>query len=194
TVFSNAKLDLTSAVTVTLLKTDSRWLATDDAGHRYVLYLYDPDGNGTPDELRVLQPHYLTGQRGFSFLVTGTLTVMQPDRAINLVATDDVIVRGNFNLPGAGSDLTLQSDRWIYWEGAADISGDARLFGGLKLDGTDLGGFGIGGSSVYIADTSLVNTRGAGTSITIRGSKDVDITGPVVAGGVIGENGITWSG
>jgi hypothetical protein len=119
---------------------------------------------------------------------------MQPDRTISLAAADDVIVRGNFNLPGAGSDLTLQSDRWIYWEGAADISGDARLFGGLKLDGTDLGGAGIGGSSVYIADTSLVNTRGAGTSITIRGAKDVDITGPVVAGGVIGESGITWSG
>ncbi|MFN7866205.1 MAG: hypothetical protein ACK5TX_02260, partial [Planctomyces sp.] len=193
-VFANAKLNLTSTVTVTQLKADSRWLATDDAGHRYVLYLFDPDGNGTPDELRVLQPHYLTGQRGFSFLVTGTLTVMQPDRTISLTAADDVIVRGNFNLPGAESDLTLQSDRWIYWEGSADISGDARLFGGLKLDGTDLGGFGIGGSSVYIADTSLVNTRGAGTSITIRGSRDVDITGPVVAGGVIGESGITWSG
>ncbi|MFM8729019.1 MAG: hypothetical protein ACKON9_28285, partial [Planctomycetaceae bacterium] len=38
-VFATAKLDLTETVTVMQLKADSRWLATDDAGHRYVLYL-----------------------------------------------------------------------------------------------------------------------------------------------------------
>ena len=105
-----------------------------------------------------------------------------------------MIVRGNINVLGAGGDLTLQSDDWMYWEGYANVAGDMTLYGGLELDGTDRGGADMHGSSVYVHPTSNLVTSGAGTDITIRGSQDVDVLGAVVAGGVIGETGVTWAG
>ena len=49
-------------------------------------------------------------------------------------------------------------------------------------------------SSVYIHATGQLNTQGAGTYIDIRGAHDVDILGAVVAGGEIGEDGVTFAG
>ncbi|MFM8475330.1 MAG: hypothetical protein ACKOEO_05975, partial [Planctomycetaceae bacterium] len=133
--FNSAALPLGDSVTLTELETDRRWLAVDSQSHRYVLYLTDPNNDGTLDALQIMQPHDLIGQRGFSFLVTGTMTVLEDNRSLTLQAVDDVIIRGNLNLPGDGSDLVLQSDKWVYWEGAGTIGGDLTIAGGLELDG-----------------------------------------------------------
>ncbi|MFN9290528.1 MAG: hypothetical protein ACK6EB_20885, partial [Planctomyces sp.] len=82
----------------------------------------------------MMDPHFLIGQRGFSFLVTGTLTVMDPDRSLTLQATDDVLIRGNLNLLGTGSDLVLQSDKWVYLESELQVGGDITIYGGVELD------------------------------------------------------------
>jgi len=105
-----------------------------------------------------------------------------------------VIVRGNINVLGAGGDLTLQSDKWVYWEGFANVVGDMTIYGGLELDGTDRNGADAHGTSIYVHPTSCLVTSGAGTDITVVGSQDVDILGAVVAGGSIGETGVTWAG
>jgi hypothetical protein len=94
------------------------------------------------DALQIMRPHDLVGQRGFSFLVTGTVTVLEDNRSLTLQAVDDVIVRGNLNLPGDGSDLVLQSDKWVYWEGTGTIGGDLTIAGGMELDGTSHNGAG----------------------------------------------------
>jgi len=192
--FTAANLPLSANVTVSTITTGQRWLVTDDAGHSYVLYLYDANNDGIPDSLQVMQAAYLIGQRGFSFLLTGTLTVLQDCVNLVLTAPDDVIVRGNINVLGAGGNLTIESNTRIYWEGFANVVGDITFDGGVALNGTDLGGADMHGSSVYINPTSSVVTSGAGTSITINGSQDVDILGPVVAGGCIGSSGVTWAG
>ncbi|MFM7836840.1 MAG: hypothetical protein ACKPJD_34025, partial [Planctomycetaceae bacterium] len=62
------------------------------------------------------------------------------------------------------------------------------------LDGTDLGAANSRGSSICLGATGVLNTTAAGSSITLRGSKDVDAFMPIVAGGQIGANGITWAG
>ncbi|MFM7055829.1 MAG: hypothetical protein ACKO2P_02790, partial [Planctomycetota bacterium] len=192
--FASASLDITESVELTVLETDRRWLAVDDAGHRYVLYLADTDGDGEFNALQVLDPHPLIGQRGFGYLISGTMTVMEPNRSVILQSADDVLIRGNINLLGTGSDLVLQSNRWVYVEGELQVDGDLTISGGVGLGGTDHGGSNAIGTSVLIPATSRIVTTGSGTSVSIRGSKDVDIFGAVVAGGSIGSSGITWAG
>ncbi|MFN9034993.1 MAG: hypothetical protein ACK5YO_01765, partial [Planctomyces sp.] len=149
------------------------WLATDEAGNRYVLYLADPNGDGEFDELQVMDPHPLIGQRGFGYLISGTITVLEPNRSVTLQSADDVLIRGNINLLGSNSDLVLQSDRWVYVEGVLQVDGDISISGGVSLDGTDRGGANANGTSVLIPGTSRLVTTGSGTSISIRGSRDI---------------------
>ncbi|MGV2335227.1 MAG UNVERIFIED_CONTAM: hypothetical protein LVR18_14315 [Planctomycetaceae bacterium] len=192
--FTAGNLPLGSSVTLTELETDRRWLAVDNHSQRYVLYLADPNNDGTADALQIMRPHDLVGQRGFSFLVTGTVTVLEDNRSLTLQAVDDVIVRGNLNLPGDGSDLVLQSDKWVYWEGTGTIGGDLTIAGGMELDGTSHNGAGAGNASVLIPAISRLVTPRAGSVIDIRGAQDVDILGTIVAGGTIGDSGVIWSG
>ncbi|MFN5898358.1 MAG: hypothetical protein ACK48Y_12585, partial [Planctomyces sp.] len=192
--FEAASIEIGGVVNLTILQSDRRWLATDEAGNRYVLYLADPNGDGEFDELQVMDPHPLIGQRGFGYLISGTITVLEPNRSVTLQSADDVLIRGNINLLGSNSDLVLQSDRWVYVEGVLQVDGDISISGGVSLDGTDRGGANANGTSVLIPGTSRLVTTGSGTSISIRGSRDIDVLGPVVAGGTIGGSGITWAG
>ena len=56
-----------------------------------------------PDVLRVTEPHELLGQRGFGFLLTGTITNLADHQ--DLVGSDHDVIGGggNINLLGAGS-------------------------------------------------------------------------------------------
>ncbi|MFM8477800.1 MAG: hypothetical protein ACKOEO_18610, partial [Planctomycetaceae bacterium] len=159
--FASASLDITESVELTVLETDRRWLAVDDAGHRYVLYLADTDGDGEFNALQVLDPHPLIGQRGFGYLISGTMTVMEPNRSVILQSADDVLIRGNINLLGTGSDLVLQSNRWVYVEGELQVDGDMTISGGVGLGGTDHGGSNATGTSVLIPATSRIVTTGS---------------------------------
>ena len=47
----------------------------------------------------------------------------------------DAIIRGNINLLGAGSDLTIQSDSWTYWEGTANVTGNPKVIYDPKVLG-----------------------------------------------------------
>ncbi|MFO0537022.1 MAG: hypothetical protein ACK524_20300, partial [Planctomyces sp.] len=194
TLFTINSLPLGTSVTLTELEQDRRWLATDENQVRYVIYLADADNDEELDAIQVRDPHFLIGQRGFSFLVTGTLTVMEPDRALTLQATDDVLIRGNLNLLGTGSDLVLQSDKWVYLESELQVGGDITIYGGVELDGTSRGGSGINGTSVLIPATSRLLATGAGSQIDVRGAMDVDVLGAIVAGGTVNESGATWAG
>ncbi|MFN9037200.1 MAG: hypothetical protein ACK5YO_12950, partial [Planctomyces sp.] len=69
-----------------------------------------------------------------------------------------------------------------------------QIFGGIKRDGTDLGGANSRGSSLYLGSTGVLNTTAAGSRISLHGSQDVDVYMPIVAGGSIGASGITWAG
>jgi Ca2+-binding RTX toxin-like protein len=193
-VLTTAKLTLGSTVSVSTLETDKRWLISDSTGNSYVLLLSDPENDGVPNTLQVLKRHYLIGQRGFSLLVTGTITVMEGNQSLTMQGGDDVIIRGNINVKGQNGNLVLQSDKRIYWEGAASVTNNLSFYGGLEIDGTDRSGADSSGSSIYLDPTSSLVTSQAGSDILFRGSKDIDLLGALVAGGSVGENGVTWAG
>jgi hypothetical protein len=193
-VLTTAKLVLGSTVTVTTLETDKRWLIADASGNSYVLLLSDPENDGVFNNLQVLKRHHLIGQRGFSLLVTGTITVMEASQSLVMQGGDDVIIRGNINVAGQNGNLTVQSDKRIYWEGSANVTNNISFYGGVEIDGTDRGGADSSGSSIYVSATSGLQTSQSGSDILFRGSKDIDVLGPLVAGGTVGANGVTWAG
>ncbi|MFA9373158.1 MAG: Ig-like domain-containing protein, partial [Poseidonibacter sp.] len=173
----------------------NRWLIDDVNNEtKYIIYAEDINEDGKFETLKLQDAPKLTGQRGFGILMNGTLTTFKDNADLVFSSDKDVIFRGNVNILGDSSNLTLQSDSWVYAEGQFDVTGNITLLGGIGLDGEDLGGSNTTGDSVYIGKTTTLNTKEAGTTITIKGSKDVDILGAVVAGGVIGENGVTYAG
>ncbi|HEY9105454.1 MAG TPA: hypothetical protein VIN58_02160, partial [Roseateles sp.] len=167
-----------------------RWVLQDASGHRYIAYAYDASNDGIVDELRVLEPHPLFGQRGAGFLLTGTLTTLQANADVSLHTRDDIIIQGNVNLLGNGADLTLESDRWVYWQGQAEIHGDITLIG----HGAPEAGKPGEGTSVYVHGSSTLNALAAGATITVDGARDVELHGALVAGGSINANGVEWLG
>jgi len=170
----------------------NRWVITDSASNKYVIYALDSDNNGTVDEIQIQKPHELLGQRGFGYLLTGTITSLQDNTSMVISSHDDTIIRGNINLYGNNSDLTIQSDKWVYFEGKASVTNDFSILGGVSLD-TGLATETAKETSVYIHSTATLKTWEAGSIITIKGGKDVDIYGRTVAGGDIGSNGIEWT-
>ncbi|HXG47025.1 MAG TPA: hypothetical protein VNO52_05325, partial [Methylomirabilota bacterium] len=185
--YSNAGVGLSGQLV------NNRWVITDGT-NEYLLYAFDPEGDGIFDEIHIREQHQLFGQRGFGFLLTGTVTSLQDGQNITVEGSRDAIMRGAFKLLGANSNLTVQSDKWIYWEGVADITGNLRLFGGMELDGTNVNGANAKGYSVYVHETASLVTAGAGTNITVRGGQDVYLGGVTVAGGKITATGINWAG
>jgi len=138
--------------------------------------------------------HYLIGHSGYGLMVTGTITTLAGNSLLTLSSTEDVIIRGNINVNGQDSDLTIQSDIWIYIEGFLTVQDEIKVLGGMDLQGATLEGADRNGTSVYVHATSQVTTLQSGSSITITGANDVDILGAVVAAGVIGETGVTSTG
>jgi hypothetical protein len=173
----------------------NRWLIDDkENGKKYIIYAQDTDNDGTFESLKIQDAAKLTGQRGFGILMNGTLTSLKDNADLVFSSDKDTIFRGGVNIMGENSSITLQSDKWVYAEGQFDVTGDINILGGVALDGTDMGGSNEYGDSVYVGKTTTLNTKEAGSTITIKGSKDVDILGVVAAGGTIGETGITFSG
>ena len=139
--------------------------------------------------------HPLIGLSEYGLLLTGTLTTLAADSELKLTSDADIIVRGNVNVLGANSDLLIQSDRFVYIEGFLDVKDNARILGGVETDGTIHNDAPpVPGSSVYVATTSRIVTRDAGSSIEIHGAQDVDLFGAFVAGGTIGSTGVTFTG
>jgi uncharacterized protein GlcG (DUF336 family) len=169
----------------------NRWVVNDGT-NRYVIHAVDEDNNGTVDNILIQEPHELLGQRGFGFLLNGTITSLKDSNSMVIASQDDTIIRGNINLLGNNSDLTIQSDRLVFFEGGANVTEDFRLLGGVSLNGDITAD--AKETSVYVHVTSTLNTKEAGSVITVMGGKDVDIHGRVVAGGSIGSSGITWAG
>ncbi|HYF18850.1 MAG TPA: calcium-binding protein, partial [Ramlibacter sp.] len=170
-----------------------RWVVADGAS-RFVVQAVDEDNDGTADLLRVMKSHELLGQRGYGFLLTGTITNLADNRGLTITSDQDVLVRGNINLLGADSDLVLQSDKWVYWEGEARIHGDITVQGGVSTAGANLGGANAKGVSVFVHAASTLNSLQAGSDILVQGGRDVLVNGRVVAGGTIGSTGVTWVG
>ena len=171
----------------------TRWIVSDGT-NKYMVYALDNENDGVVDEIQIQDPHYLTGQRGYGFLLTGTITSLENDETLVIQSKDETIIRGNINLFGSSSDLTVQSNKWVYWEGGADITGDMTVLGGICLKGVDFGGANSLGTSIFIEATSTLNTKEAGSKITVHGSRDVEVNGRIVAGGTIGSSGVTFAG
>lgn len=107
-----------------------------------------------------------------------------------LAAGDDVIVRGNVDLRGTDSNLIVPSDRSVVFEGFTTIaSGNVTLFGGVSLNGTDKHGADASGNSVTVYEASQIETQKAGSHVDIRGSRDVEVLGAIIAGGFVGCSG-----
>src|SRR5262249_12418592 len=149
--------------------------------------------DGIFEELQLREVHPLYGHRGFGFLLTGTLTTLEDGRAMSVTGGEDSIVRGTFDLLGDNSDLTVQSDKWIYWEGTANVTGNLGLPGGVNPAGVGTGA-NPDGLSLWIDPTSSLITKGAGTDITIRGGQDVVVGGLVLAGGEVTTADVAWAG
>ena len=174
----------------------NRWLLTDsqDPEKFFVVYAYDSNNDGVAEELQLREAHPLTGQRGFGFLMTGTLTTLQPNTDLRVEVEDAAIVRGTINLMGAGSDLFIQSDTFTYWEGEATVPGTITLLGGVAVNGTNLLGDNGRGTSLYIHAASQMYAAGGTGSIVLQGGEDVEIHGRVVAGGYsTGNQGPVWT-
>ncbi|MCJ8343933.1 hypothetical protein MJH12_00160, partial [bacterium] len=187
--YNNNTLDFGSSSSVK----GNRWLI-NDGRNKFMIYALDNEGDGVIDKIQIQEAHKLVGQRGYGFLLTGTITSLDDNNNMVIASVDDTIIRGNINLFGVNSDLTIQSDNWVYFEGSADVTGDFTILGGMALDGSNLNGANASGDSVYIHSTATLNTKEAATTITIKGGQDVDINGRVVAGGLIGSNGVTFTG
>ena len=167
-----------------------RWLL-DDGSHRYLVYAEDSNNDGTTDRLLVQAPHALLGQRGAGFLLTGTITTLQDNADFVVDVHDDaLVVGGQINLLGQGSDLVIRSDRSVYWQGQAEVHGDITLEG----RGAQPAGAPLDGVSVYVHAASALTAQIAGGDITITGAADVELHGALVAGGVRGNSGVTWLG
>ena len=138
--------------------------------------------------------NHLVPHETYGLMVTGTITTLQDDALLEIASAQDVIIRGNINVNGSDSDLLVQSDLWVYLDGHANVQRHATVLGGMTRDGAGLFGADGRGSSVYFGETGLINTFQAGSAIDIRGDRDVDIFGAVVAGAVVGASGTTWTG
>ncbi|BDI15149.1 hypothetical protein ANSO36C_09510 [Nostoc cf. commune SO-36] len=140
--------------------------------------------------------HYLTaiGEDQFGMLITGTLTSLADDTTLELVSSDDIIIRGNIDVLGHNSDLKISTPTWVYLETFLNVQDNITIECGFDANGNSTNGANTEGSSVYVHGTARINTKQAGSSINIRGAQDVDILGTVVAGGTIGETGVTWAG
>ena len=174
----------------------NRWLVTDnkDPEQFFVVYAYDSNNDGVVEELQLREAHPLTGQRGFGFLMTGTLTTLQPNTDLRVQVKDAAIVRGTINLMGDGSDLFVQSDTFTYWEGEATVPGTITLLGGVAPNGTNLLGDNGRGTSLYVHAASQLYAAGGTGSVVLQGGEDVEIHGRVVAGGYNTTNqGLVWT-
>jgi hypothetical protein len=171
-----------------------RWLLSDGTGpdaHKYLVYAYDATNDGITDKIQIMEPHVLTGQRGAGFLLTGTVTTLQDNADFVVDVKDDAIVSGGYiYLLGAGSDLSIASDRSVFWQGEGSINGNITLTGrgaqgvGMPLDGV----------SVYVHASSTLSSIQAGSHITISGRDDVEIQGAVLAGAVRDTDGTRYLG
>ncbi|NBS66413.1 MAG: hypothetical protein EBT33_19090, partial [Betaproteobacteria bacterium] len=173
----------------------NRWQLRDTLNH-HVLVAIDDNRDGVVERLEIQSPHELAGQRGYGFLLTGTLTTLDDQAGITVSGDDAVIVRGNINLLGADSDLVLQSDHWIYWEGQARVSGVIKMYGGVPLNSTTVSGSGGAnerGVSLMIDGTSRLITPGAERSITLMAAQDAILAGSVIAGGNTSDLGLIWA-
>ncbi|MFM7071288.1 MAG: hypothetical protein ACKO38_05775, partial [Planctomycetota bacterium] len=147
------------------------------------------------DQLTSADPEqYLAGQSTYGVLVTGTMALLGVNRQLDIATGNDLIVYGNISMPGTGSKIRLQSDTFAYVEGEVKASNSVEVYGGVKMDGTSLGGADSRGTSVYFGKTGRTNTTQAGGRVLVRGAKDVEIHGAIVPGGSIGEQGVTWAG
>ena len=141
------------------------------------------------DIAKVDADHYLLQQQDFSLLVTGTITTLADAAALSLSATNDVIIRGNINVNGVNGSLQVQSDTWVYIEGFITVQNRITVLGGLTVNGVDLGGADLKGNSVHVHATSQLRTTQAGSLIDIRGAKDVEIYGALIAAGEVDASG-----
>jgi hypothetical protein len=99
---------------------------------------------------------------------------------LTLQSADELIFLGSITLSGQNANLTVQSDQWIHWEGATEVTNNLSLYGGVELDGTDRAGADASGTSVYIDPTARLITTQAGSDIVIRGSPDQTPPSPSV--------------
>ncbi|MDA1272780.1 MAG: hypothetical protein O2960_01835, partial [Verrucomicrobia bacterium] len=153
------------------------------------------DHSVTFNQIKAVDPEaFLIGHRSYSLFLTGTITTLGPDRLLRLAAEDDVILRGNINVLGANSDLLIQSNVWVYVEGFIKVTDDVQILGGLGPDGTNLNGAEPRGTSIYVHATAQITTSAAGSSIDVRGAKDVDLFGALIAGGKPTATGVSFTG
>ncbi len=125
--------------------------------------------------------------------MTGTVTTMQDNQELQLTGVDDVLIRGTINVLGQGSDLAIQSNKWVYLDTEVNVPDQVRIYGGVDLNGTtNTSSTPRQGASVYVDRTSTINTTDAASQVDIRGAEDVDIRGAVIAGGTVGSTGVTW--
>ncbi|MFM7570690.1 MAG: hypothetical protein ACKO8O_18575, partial [Betaproteobacteria bacterium] len=188
-----------SQVTFSTTASKDKRFVVSDGTNKYVVYAKDENNNGVFDSIEVQKPHELLGQRGYGFLLAGTLTTLGNNVGFNVSGKDDVIITGNINLNGQNSGLALQSDRWVYLEGAAKVSGDLLVRGGLRVDPANTAmtnpgvfppaatqgaqaqpGANTRGVSVFVHPTAQLNTLGAGTRIALHGGQDVIVNGRVI--------------
>jgi len=148
------------------------------------------------DLLAIASPdHYLVGHEGqYGLLIGGTIVSLGENTDLVLSSHDDLILRGNVSATGSGSTIAIQSDVWTYLEGDILADSGITIAGGTELDGADLDGADAHDTSVYVHATSTLRTTAADADISVIGSHDVDLLGVLVAGGIIGENGVTWTG
>ncbi|MFM8478139.1 MAG: hypothetical protein ACKOEO_20330, partial [Planctomycetaceae bacterium] len=137
---------------------------------------------------------YIAQQERYAILVTGTVDVLGDNEHLVLSAGDDVVVLGNITMSGANSSLTLQSDSFTFVEGRLTASKAVNVLGGVELDGTNLDAADSRGSSVYLGRTGAISAAAAGSSVIVRGGRDVDVFLPLIAGGTVGATGVTWAG
>ena len=172
---------------------NSRWVVSDGE-NEYMIYALDEEGDGIFDAIEIREQHKLFGQRGYGFLITGTISALNDNVALTFENSEAFILRGSINLLGVSSDLTLQSDTWVYLEGTPSLTGNLSIYGGVELDGTNLSAANAEGDSVWVDTTTNLLTSEAGTKITVMGGQDVTLGGLTLAGATLTEAGFDWAG
>ena len=133
---------------------------------------------------------------GYGLLVTGQIVSLGDNKSLTLRSDQEVIVRGIVEASGAGSEVTLQSDEFLYVEAFVTAKDGLNLYGGVDVNGNALTTTNptadSRGSSIYIAANGTIRTENTDGDIHVKGAQDIDIFGALVAGGVIGETGVTF--
>ena len=136
--------------------------------------------------------HILENETSYSLLISGSVYALADNSELVLAAVDPIVIRGNISVLGAGSDILVRSDDWVFIEGELHAQERIRVYGGFDATLASTGG-NVQGTSVYVDPTSQVTTAEPASTIEYNAALDAEVGGVTIAGGKL-DGSVVWTG